>query len=262
MKIEFCKYHGNGNDFIIVDNRSRQINPGSGQIAFLCDRHFGIGADGFMLLEDQEGYDFSLKYYNCDGNESTMCGNGGRCMTAYANALGIIKNKAAFVAIDGDHEAEILSQNGSECMVRLKMKDTVPVQKFDDGYLIDTGSPHFVKFVPDAGAVDVEVEGRALRNDRRFAKGGCNVNFVEISSAVIKVRTYERGVEHETLSCGTGVTASALITALTNKENPGFYMLSTLGGDFKVHFHSSDAGFTEVYLEGPAVCVFKGEITI
>ena len=262
MKIEFYKYHGNGNDFIIVDNRSSHLKPDRTRIAFLCARHSGIGADGLMLLENQSGFDFSLKYFNSDGNESTMCGNGGRCMTAFANELGIINKKAGFAAIDGYHEAEILSQHGAECIVRLKMKDTRPGQKFEDGYFIDTGSPHFVKYVPDVAAINVIAEGRVLRNDRRFAPGGCNVNFVEMSSVGIKVRTYERGVEKETLSCGTGVTASALITAFVNKDNIGFYSVNTSGGEFNVHFHQSDSEFTEIYLEGPVVFVFKGEITI
>ena len=262
MKIDFFKYHGNGNDFIILDNRSGRIKLSRSQINFLCNRHFGIGADGLMLLENQSGYDFSLKYFNSDGNESSMCGNGGRCMAAFAKELGIFNNKAIFIANDGNHEAEILSQSGAEYMVRLKMKDTSPGQKFEEGYFIDTGSPHFIKFVPDIAAADVITEGRNLRNDRRFAPGGCNVNFVEMSSAGLKVRTYERGVEDETLSCGTGVTASALITAFVNKDNTGVYSVRTSGGEFKIHFHQSDTAFTEVYLEGPAVCIFKGEITI
>ena len=262
VKIEFYKYHGNGNDFIILDNRLNQIALDCPRIAFLCDRHFGIGADGLMLLESQSGFDFSLKYFNSDGNESTMCGNGGRCITAFANELGIIKKKARFTAIDGYHEAEILSKHAGQCIIRLKMKDTRPGQEFEDGYFIDTGSPHFVKFVSDLAAVDVRAEGRSLRNDKRFAPGGCNVNFVEITPAGISVRTYERGVENETLSCGTGVTASALITAFLNKSNARYYFVHTRGGEFKVHFHQLASEFTEIYLEGPAAFVFKGEITI
>jgi len=260
--IEFFKYHGNGNDFIILDNRHNRVIPDNSRIASLCDRHFGIGADGLMLLEKKEGYDFSLRYYNSDGFESTMCGNGGRCMAAFAYSLGIAGKKTRFIAIDGPHEAEILSVDSRGSMVRLKMKDTSVGGQFPDGYFIDTGSPHFVKFVPSVDAVDVPAEGRALRNDSRFAPGGCNVNFVESSSAGLTIRTYERGVENETLSCGTGVTASALITASLDKNNEGFYRINARGGQFTVRFLQSGRQFTEVYLEGPAVFVYKGEIII
>ncbi|MEI8007383.1 MAG: diaminopimelate epimerase [Bacteroidota bacterium] len=262
MKINFFKYHGNGNDFIIIDNRSGEFYPVQEQIVFLCDRHLGIGADGLMLLENTRGYDFSLKYYNSDGNESTMCGNGGRCMTAFAHGLKIIGKKARFSAVDGDHEAEILSQNGDICMVRLKMKDTSPGTIFDDGYFIDTGSPHFVVYVKDVEAVDVQSEGRKLRYDKRFAPGGCNVNFVEIIQGGLSVRTYERGVENETLSCGTGVTASALITAFLSKDRQHACFVKTPGGEFNVNFQPSSGGFSGVFLEGPAAFVFKGGITI
>lgn len=262
MKLDFFKYHGNGNDFIILDNRSGRYDPGQKKIAFLCDRHFGIGADGLMLLETGSGYDFSLKYFNSDGNESSMCGNGGRCMTALAHNLGLIKTKAKFSAVDGDHEAEILSVQGSTCMVRLKMKDTTTGKKYRDGYFIDTGSPHFIIFVPDVNLVNVNSEGRRLRSGERFAPGGCNVNFVEITSTGINVRTYERGVENETLSCGTGVTASALIAAILNKDSNGTCFVSTPGGEFKVSFNQSPGGFSGIYLEGPAEFVFKGELII
>lgn len=262
MRINFFKYHGNGNDFIIIDNRSGEVDLSREQVAFLCDRHFGIGADGLMLLEARSSYDFSLKYYNSDGNESTMCGNGGRCMTAFANELGIIPNAARFLAIDGDHEAEILSKDGNTCLVSLKMKDTLPGEIFNDGYFIDSGSPHFVVFVADVKAIDVLSEGRRLRYDKRFEPGGCNVNFVEIIPGGISVRTYERGVENETLSCGTGVTASALITAFLGKGKPDSCFVETPGGEFKVSFHLSQGGFSGVFLEGPAAFVFKGGITI
>jgi len=262
VKIEFYKYHGNGNDFIILDNSLNQTSPDNIQIAFLCDRHFGIGADGLMMLENTEGFDFSLKYYNSDGFESTMCGNGGRCMTAFAESLGIINKKTRFLATDGPHEAEILARKKNECIVRLKMKDTVPVQEYSDGYFIDTGSPHFVKFVTSVEAINISAEGQFLRYDPRFAPGGCNVNFVELTPSGLNVRTYERGVENETLSCGTGVTAAALITASRNPGHEGYYLVDTRGGQFKVHFERNGPGFTGIYLEGPAVFVFKGEITI
>jgi len=262
VEIEFHKYHGNGNDFILIDNRSGKIVLRGGQIAFLCDRHFGIGADGLMLLEAQNGFDFLLKYYNSDGNESTMCGNGGRCMTAFANVLGIFEKKTRFIAVDGEHEAEILSHDIQSCMIRLKMKDTRPGQQFEDGFLIDTGSPHFVQFVSSADDVDVLTRGRILRNDPRFSPEGCNINFVQYIPSGLRVRTYERGVENETLSCGTGVTASALISASLGQDDKNFCSVTTSGGEFTVHFRRSGNDFTEVYLEGPAVFVYKGKITI
>jgi len=262
VKISFFKYHGNGNDFIIIDNRSGEFDPVQEQIAFLCDRHLGIGADGLMLLENGRGCAFSLKYYNSDGNESTMCGNGGRCMTAFAHGLKIIGKKARFSAIDGEHEAEILFEKEGIFKVRLKMKDTSPGTIFDDGYFIDTGSPHFVVYVKDVEAVDVYAEGRRLRYDERFAPGGCNVNFVEINPGWISVRTYERGVENETLSCGTGVTASALITSFLSKDPQNASLVKTPGGEFKVSFNYSSGSFSEVFLYGPAAFVFEGRITI
>jgi diaminopimelate epimerase len=262
VKINFFKYHGNGNDFIILDNRSGTYHLDNKSIVFLCDRHYGIGADGLMLLEESTGHDFALKYFNSDGNESSMCGNGGRCMTAFARELGIIKNRAGFSAADGDHESEILSHNAGTCLVRLKMKDTSPGKIYDDGYFIDTGSPHFVVYVPDVKAVNILAEGSRLRFDKRFEPGGCNVNFVEITAGGISVRTYERGVENETLSCGTGVTASAIITAFLNKEGRDSCYVTSPGGKFKVSFHQSSKGFSDVFLEGPAAFVFKGEITI
>ena len=260
LNIEFNKYHGNGNDFIIVDNRDKHMKLSGSVIAFLCDRHFGIGADGLMLLEEFPGFDFFMRYYNSDGNESTMCGNGGRCIAAYARKLGITAQKSRFRAIDGDHEAEILSEQGEISIIKLKMMDTMPGPFFEDGYLIDTGSPHFITYVPSVKEVDIIERGRALRHEKRFAPGGCNVNFVEITDSGISVRTYERGVEGETLSCGTGATAAALVTASVYGNAKGFCSVNTEGGQLKVHFRQSDRQFTEVYLEGQAAFVFKGEI--
>ena len=262
MRVVFYKYHGNGNDFIIIDNRSGLLFLSQRQIEFICDRHFGIGADGLMFLEEKGGFDFSLRYYNSDGHESSMCGNGGRCMACFAHKLRIIERKARFLAADGIHEAEILSEVDEKSLVRLKMKDTIPGTSHHDGYLIDTGSPHFVKFVPDTDSTDVVAEGRAIRYESRFAPGGCNVNFVHPFEKGIKVRTYERGVEDETLSCGTGVTASALVTAILDPSNPGFFDIETPGGKFKVSFRQEGESFSEIFLEGPAEFVFKGEIII
>jgi diaminopimelate epimerase len=261
MKIPFSKYHGTGNDFIIIDNRLLQWEPARPQVSFLCDRHLGIGADGLMLLAPKEGYDFAMTYYNSDGNESTMCGNGGRCITAFAGSLGLVGRQARFWAVDGVHEAEI---TGTETAgnYRIKLKDTQIGNIFGDGLFLDTGSPHFVRFVNDATSADVFNEGRNFRNDVRFFPGGTNVDFVEVQDDVLFVRTYERGVENETLSCGTGVTASALAHAFKNPGNPGFYRIKTLGGTLKVSFMQAGEQFTGIWLEGPAKFVFSGEIIL
>lgn len=261
MKIPFFKYQGTGNDFIIIDNRSLHWKPTAAEVSLLCDRHFGIGADGFMLLSSKEGFDFSMTYFNSDGLESTMCGNGGRCMTAFAKSLGLAGSTARFWAIDGAHEAEILD-DASTCIYRIKMRDTRIGEAFDDGFLVDTGSPHFVKFVDDAWKTDVCNAGRELCHDRRFDPGGANVDFVEVRDDCLFVRTYERGVENETLSCGTGVTASAIVTAFVKPGNQGSRNIKTPGGELKVRFIRDGDSFTGVWLEGPARFVFWGEAEI
>ena len=261
MKVLFSKYHGTGNDFIIIDNRAMCLEPTSQQVAFLCNRHFGIGADGLMLLSEKSGYDFAMTYYNSDGNESTMCGNGGRCMTAFAQSLGLVHNKAHFWAVDGDHES-LVYENSREFLYRLKMKNTRIGKIYDDGLCIDTGSPHFVMFVKDIDTIDVFNTGRTLRNENRFAPGGTNVDFAEPQPDGLFVRTYERGVENETLSCGTGVTASAIARAFRNPVNPGFYHIKTIGGTLKVSFMQDGELFTDIWLEGPAKFVYAGEVRI
>lgn len=261
MKISFSKYQGTGNDFIIIDNRLIHWRPTVNEVAMLCNRHFGIGADGLMLLESRMGYDFAMTYFNSDGNESTMCGNGGRCMSAYARSLGLMGDTAHFWAVDGAHESGIIAE-ASPGNYKLKMKDTRIGTKYEDGLSIDTGSPHFVVFVNDILQVDVVGSGRALRNDARFAPGGTNVDFVQMKPDGIFVRTYERGVEDETLSCGTGVTASSLVAAYLDRGNKTSYKVKTLGGDLEVRFVRHGEDFTEIWLEGPAGFVFSGEIEI
>ncbi len=258
MRLHFYKYQGAGNDFIIADNRDKQIQLNSRQVAFLCDRHFGIGADGLMLLEPAGGYDFRMVYYNSDGNESTMCGNGGRCITAFARKLGIIQHEARFVAIDGPHAATIDNQGD----VHLGMQDVHHIA-FLDGYsVLNTGSPHYVLPVDDVDNVDVFTRGREIRNTEAYQPKGINVNFVQDTGEAIKVRTYERGVENETLSCGTGVTACAIATvqeATGNFDRP----VITPGGRLRVTFKkSSPESATEVVLIGPAELVFEGYIDI
>ncbi|HEY5407936.1 MAG TPA: diaminopimelate epimerase [Ginsengibacter sp.] len=260
MKIEFYKYHGTGNDFILLDNRQNMydsITPR--QVNFLCHRRFGIGADGLMMLGEKKGCDFEMTYFNSDGNTSSMCGNGGRCIIKFASMIGIKKTQYNFHAIDGLHEAEI-DLNGD---VRLKMRDVNDVEFSYTHYILNTGSPHYVKSVPDVNRVDVVAEGREIRNSKEFVKEGINVNFIEtISADTIYVRTYERGVEDETYSCGTGVTAAALISAHNDK---GFNRVEveTKGGKLSVEFEKiSEKEFENIWLCGPAEMVFKGEVIV
>lgn len=260
MNIEFYKFQGAGNDFILLDNRQNVYSSiTSAQIKGLCDRRFGIGADGLMLLNVKEGYDFEMIYFNSDGNPGSMCGNGGRCIVKFASLVGIKKKEYLFLATDGPHEAEIdLNKD-----VSLKMKDVNAVDFPLDHYVLNTGSPHYVKYVPDVANMDVVTEGRKIRYSKEFAEKGVNVNFVEIiSDDEIFVRTYERGVEDETLSCGTGVTASALISAHNDK---GFNRVEvkTKGGNLSVEFEKlSDTEFSDIWLSGPAELVFKGEVAL
>lgn len=260
MKINFSKYHGTGNDFIIIDNREGRFIPEKEVIEKLCDRHLGIGADGLILLNRQSGQDFGMQYYNSDGNESTMCGNGGRCITAFARRLGIITDEARFFAIDGMHESKVLEYGLPESLVKVRLMDTVVGSTTATGTFINTGSPHLVRFVTNVEEMDVVKEGRRIRFGRRFMADGVNVDFVDVSRDTLIVRTYERGVEDETLSCGTGVTAAALVTA--SKFNPakGYYHIKTPGGDLTVIFRQNKNAFSDIWLEGPVRFVFDGEI--
>lgn len=260
MKIDFYKYQGTGNDFILLDNRDEMYNSLSNeQVKTLCDRNFGIGADGLMLLNNKEEYDFEMIYYNADGKPGSMCGNGGRCIVQFASMLGIKKKEYRFLATDGVHDAEI----DLEKEVSLKMKDVTDVDFALNNFLLNTGSPHYVVYVKDVQAVDVVTEGRKIRNSKDFVEEGVNVNFVQIiSDDEIYVRTYERGVENETLSCGTGVTASALVSAHNDK---GFNRVEvkTIGGRLNVEFEKvSETEFTNIWLSGPALKVFSGEINL
>ena len=262
MKIKFYKYHGTGNDFIIIDNRKGKIEFQKEQIAWLCNRRLGIGGDGLMFLLSSEDCDFEMKYFNADGAEGTMCGNGGRCITAFANFLGIIKNNARFRAIDGLHESKILLTNENEVYVSLKMTDVDYVEKNNDYIFMNTGSPHYIKFVEDIEKVDVFNEGKRIRWDKNFRPGGTNVNFVEIKEKYLIVRTFERGVEDVTLSCGTGVTASALAASLHFAPDSKKFDIKTYGGNLKVHFTKEKERFTNIWLEGPAVNVFEGVVEL
>ena len=259
MMLECFKYQGTGNDFVLIDNRNQDILLTTEQIKWLCDRRFGIGADGLMLLELQEGVDFKMVYYNSDGNESSMCGNGGRCITAFAKRLGIIENSAKFMAIDGVHESKIEDE-----FVSLKMNEVKQIETGENYYYLNTGSPHYVKFVDDIANFDVFTEGKKIRYNDRFKEEGTNVNFIQKTEHELVVRTYERGVENETLSCGTGVTAAALVAALTgNSTTKNNCSIKTLGGNLNVTFEKVlESNFYNIWLEGSAVFVFKTSIKI
>jgi len=260
MILNFSKYHGAGNDFILIDNRKGEINLTTKEVSFLCNRHLGIGSDGLMLLNSGNNNDFEMQYYNSDGNESTMCGNGGRCITAFASALGIISKTTKFSATDGLHTAEIIDDKGRIKYIRLQMCDVKEVIKSEHYFLLNTGSPHYVEFVDNVEAMDVFSEGRKIRYDKKFATEGLNVNFVQIKENHLFVRTYERGVEDETLSCGTGVTASALAYA-TDKNISKVY-IHTLGGNLTVSFEKRNNTYKNIFLEGEACLVFEGKIEI
>ena len=259
MKTTFYKYQGTGNDFIIIDNRHLTFKTNdTGIVPQLCDRKFGIGADGVILLQNKKGYDFEMVYYNADGTQS-LCGNGSRCIVNFAKHLGIIKNSASFLAIDGVHEALVKTKG----IVSLKMNDVKKIEANPDFYFLNTGSPHYVVFVKNVGSYPVVEEGKRIRNTTRFKKEGTNVNFVEVQGKKIFVRTYERGVENETLSCGTGVTACALVASLNGITSGQNYCdIKTPGGNLKVKFKKNKSYFSDIWLEGPAVMVYKGEVIV
>ena len=262
MIVQFSKYHGTGNDFIMIDGRNQDISGFNDQlISQLCHRRFGIGADGLIILEESRQSDFRMRYFNSDGREGTMCGNGGRCIVLFASRLGIIQSDTVFEGIDGRHHATLLHGN----TIRLKLKDVNGITPLKDGYLLDTGSPHFVKFVPRVEPLNVEESGREIRNQVRFGPGGVNVNFVALSDNrdTISVRTYERGVEAETYSCGTGVTASAICTGVHFKSDNISYRVETRGGTLLVDFNPAGKDrFTDVTLTGEATEVYKGSCEI
>jgi len=263
MNLVFYKFHGAGNDFIIIDNRSNNYNLTQDQIAYLCHRRFGIGADGLMLLGHSEKYDFEMKYYNSDGLEGSMCGNGGRCIVAFADLMGIKKVEYEFMAVDGLHHAKVNKRDANLWDISLQMIDVKDVVKNGEAYFLDTGSPHHVEFVQDVNDVDVFAKGKAIRNNAHYGpKGGTNVNFISVKDSVIEIRTYERGVEDETLACGTGVTAAAIAASLATKSNIREYDIKALGGDLKVSFEREGNRFTTIWLRGPAAMVFSGELKL
>lgn len=261
MQLSFTKYQGTGNDFIIADNRTGIYSAlTTAQIHRLCDRRFGIGADGLMLLNEREGFDFEMKYYNADGREGSMCGNGGRCIVKFAWHLGIHREMYRFLASDGIHEAEI----DTDGIVSLKMKDVKTIRRFHNDYILDTGSPHYIKIVSNVKELDVYKKGNEIRHSKEFEEEGINVNFVEQLREADKifVRTFERGVEDETYSCGTGVTAAALV-CYHNENGFNDVEVKTLGGTLSVEFDRMDEdNFENIWLCGPAEKVFEGNVVL
>lgn len=254
MDLEFLKYQASGNDFIMIDGRNDiKLNPE--QIKFLCDRHFGIGSDGILIIRNSKKFDFRMEFYNPDGTQATFCGNGGRCIVKFAQELKIINSECKFEAADGRHSAQIIKNK-----VKLQMIDVTDIKIFDDLIYLNTGTHHAVKFVNELNDELIE-NAPNIRYDKRFQPFGTNVNFVEQAGSKLKVRTYEKGVEAETLSCGTGVVASALAYALNKKLNSGQITVKARGGELKVEFQKSLKGFENVYLIGEAKKVFKGSIS-
>lgn len=256
--INFWKYQGAGNDFIMIDDRENKFDINDyKKVAFLCDRRFGIGGDGLILIRLKEGYDFDMVYFNADGHLGSMCGNGGRCAVRFAHTLGLFENKTKFWAADGEHEAELDSSN----TVHLKMNPPGEIEINNDHYFMDTGSPHYVRFENTLSDFDTVVEGKAIRHNERFNEEGTNVNFAEVTGdQSLTVFTFERGVEDETLACGTGVTACA-IAANIDKNMSSPIAVKVKGGNLSVGFEKvEDKKYDNIILSGPATPVFAGQI--
>jgi diaminopimelate epimerase len=260
MQLEFYKYQGAGNDFVMIDNRSGFFPKENTQlIAHLCDRRFGIGGDGLILLENDTDTDFKMVYYNSDGNQSSMCGNGGRCLVAFAKDLKVIEDKTTFIATDGLHHASF-EDNG---LVSLQMIDVTAIDIKKDHSFLNTGSPHHVQMVDALEHYNIKEEGAAIRYGELYGVAGSNINFVKkIDDTTFRLRTYERGVEDETLACGTGATAVAIAMNATGQTEATVINVNVEGGKLVVSFDKTPNGFTNVFLKGPAEFVFKGTIGI
>ncbi len=258
MNLHFRKYQATGNDFVMLDNRANLLTLLPETVAMLCNRRLGIGADGLIMIENHPEANFAMRYFNRDGKEATFCGNGGRAVAAFATALGITGEPLAFVASDGLHHASVLKSAHPEYLVELGMSDV----QVENSELIDTGSPHHIVPVSDPVVIDVIREGRRLRNDPRFSPGGCNVNFAGTTEEGIVIRTYERGVEEETLSCGTGATASAIYYSLNAPDGLHTVPVQTRGGKLTLTFLKHGNHFSEIRLTGTATEVYTGNITL
>lgn len=262
MRLTFSKYEGAGNDFILVDNRQGVFRPNSRTIARLCDRHFGIGADGLMTLSASPLHDCSMRYYNADGSEGEMCGNGARCFALFAEHLGIGGREKRFDATDGVHRATVLSANANAGEIEVGMIDVERIDSGDGWWFLNTGVPHYVELVADPAEIDVLTRGARIRHDKTRFPQGTNVNFVQITGeGRLRMRTYERGVENETLACGTGATAAAIIANYTQQHTTDRFRIDVPGGQLQVSFtRRSDQHYTDIRLTGPARRVFEGTL--
>lgn len=255
MKLKFYKYEGAGNDFVLIDNRDGALHLTAEEIETLCHRNMGIGGDGLMLIETLEGYDFYMRYYNSDGSEVGMCGNGGRCISLFAHHLGIGGKVKHFRAMDGDHTAEIISSDAIMGVIKIGLIDIERVEQLaENKFSLNSGVPHYVEFTDDVTSIDVESAGRAIRNS---VEGGTNVNFAQVLGDTLVVRTYERGVEGETLACGTGATAAAVAANYSKRITSNTINIRVLGGELQVTF---DNNYHNVTLTGSARQVFNGEL--
>lgn len=265
MTLKFHKYQGAGNDFIIVDGRGKNLQPSVKAVAKLCDRHKGIGADGFIILEDDDQSDFRMRYFNADGRESTMCGNGARCIGLFAHHLGIGGIHKDFNGADGAHDMDIIYTDENGGVISLGMNDVGHIEAGEGWYFLNTGSPHYIEYVDNVDDIDVDRRGREIRWSDRFGDiGGVNVNFVQVTAeGSIRVRTFERGVEAETLACGTGATASVLATIKKTGFGVPTWDVEVLGGKLTVSAEDNgNGGFSDITLTGPAKKVFEGEIRL
>ncbi len=257
MLIPFSKYHGTGNDFVMIDNRELDLSLSQSEIAQLCNRRFGIGADGLILLEVEQGV-VKMVYYNSDGAPSSMCGNGGRCFVNFCQRLEILAEKGEFLAVDGMHPFKM-----EDDLVSLKMGDVPSIEAIGDAVFLNTGSPHYVQMVEDVLQVDLVNEARKVRYNERFAAKGTNVNFVEMMDGTAHIRTYERGVEDETLSCGTGAVACAIAMRHFGLVMDTQMPIKVLGGNLHISFEpNTQGGYTNVWLTGPTERVFEGSISL
>jgi diaminopimelate epimerase len=254
MIIEFYKYQGTGNDFIMIDDREKEFDlTDNDLIAALCERRMGIGADGLILLREHDTLDFEMIYFNADGKQSSMCGNGGRCIIAFAQMLEMIEDETTFMAIDGEHKGRLMDDG-----IYLQMQDVKKIEGVGDGLVLNTGSPHYIEMVDELDYIDVDKQGRKIRNSAPFKKDGINVNFV-LDASDLQVRTYERGVEAETLSCGTGVVATAIAMHYANCIEETLVNVKTKGGELTVSFEEFNGGYRNIWLSGEASMVFAGE---
>lgn len=258
MNIPFKKYQGTGNDFILIDNRNHifPIDQAESIVPKMCDRKFGIGSDGLVLVNNHAEYDYEMIFFNPDGSKS-LCGNASRCTYAFAKIIGIASEKATFLTTDGVHEIKQVGEN-----IHFQLRDIEKIDKINEtDWYVNTGSPHYVKVVDDVNTVEIMSEGSTIRYSEPFQhQNGTNVNFIQLEEGKVEARTYERGVEAETLSCGTGVTAVGLVAGNLNYQSP--VQVETKGGNLSVSFEKDGDSYKNIWLAGPAEFVFEGIYTI